>query len=59
MTFFVHSAENEDGNPLPESSSTWQPLVEQLRNVKILANHPPNLWVSLLKPKSPGLLRDL
>lgn len=35
MTFYAHTAEDTDGNRLPERE--WQPLHEHLRNVAALA----------------------
>jgi len=37
MTFYAHTAEDEQGRPLPESSGQWQPLRTHLRNVASLA----------------------
>ncbi len=35
MRFFAHTAEDDQGNRLPEEK--WQPLSEHLRNVALLA----------------------
>jgi HD-GYP domain-containing protein (c-di-GMP phosphodiesterase class II) len=35
MKFFAHTAEDNQGNRLPEEK--WQPLSEHLRNVALLA----------------------
>ena len=32
MTYYAHTAEDPDGNPLPESSGKWQPLADHLPN---------------------------
>lgn len=37
MTFYAHTAEDEQGRPLSESSGQWQPLHIHLRNVAVLA----------------------
>ncbi len=33
MAFYAHTAEDDAGNPLPESSGKWQLLSDHLRNV--------------------------
>jgi hypothetical protein len=33
VTYYAYTAEDPDGNPLPESSGKWQPLSDHLRNV--------------------------
>jgi CRISPR-associated endonuclease/helicase Cas3 len=35
--YYAHTAEDKDGNRLPESSGQWQPLADHLRNVAELA----------------------
>jgi CRISPR-associated endonuclease/helicase Cas3 len=37
MPYFAHTAEDAQGNALPEQSGTWQPLARHLRNVAALA----------------------
>ena len=37
MRYYAHTAEDEHGNRLPESSGTWQPLSDHLQNVATLA----------------------
>src|SRR5437867_3387621 len=37
MKFYAHTAKDEQGKPLPESSGRWQPLAVHLRNVAELA----------------------
>ncbi len=37
MNYYAHTAEDDQGNPLPESSGKWQPLSTHLRNVADLA----------------------
>jgi len=39
MKFFAHTAEDDQGNRLPEEK--WQPLSEHLRNVATLSNNSP------------------
>ena len=39
MKFYAHTAQDKDGNPLPESSGNWQPLNVHLPNVADLAKH--------------------
>lgn len=37
LRYYAHTADDDQGNPLPESSGKWQPLAEHLRNVSELA----------------------
>ncbi|MDP2137903.1 MAG: hypothetical protein Q8J74_08615 [Candidatus Didemnitutus sp.] len=37
MPFYAHTAEDANGQPLPESSGQWQPLADHLKNVADLA----------------------
>lgn len=37
MKYYAHTAEDENGKPLRESSGQWQPLNAHLRNVADLA----------------------
>lgn len=37
VNYYAHTAEDEHGNRLPESSGKWQPLAAHLRNVAALA----------------------
>ncbi len=37
MVYYAHTAEDENGNRLPEESGRWQPLAVHLRNVATLA----------------------
>jgi CRISPR-associated endonuclease/helicase Cas3 len=39
MKYYAHTAEDEQGAPLPESSGKWQPLQAHLRNVAEMAEH--------------------
>ena len=59
MKFYAHTAEDEQGKPLPESSGKWQPLSDHLRNVADLAKtfaRPLGLEV---EAELAGLLHDL
>ena len=37
MNYYAHTAEDEQGNRLPETCGKWQPLARHLRNVADLA----------------------
>ncbi len=37
MPYYAHTADDEHGNRLPESSGKWQPLDVHLRNVASIA----------------------
>ena len=39
MKYYAHTAEDENGKRLPESSGKWQALSTHLRNVAELAGH--------------------
>lgn len=36
IRYYAHTAEDAEGNRLPESSGKWQPLADHLRNVAAL-----------------------
>jgi len=57
--FYAHTAEDEQGRPIPEESGKWQPLSVHLRNVADLAKdfaRPLNLEA---EAELAGLLHDL
>jgi CRISPR-associated endonuclease/helicase Cas3 len=59
VKYYAHTAEGEDGKPLPECSGQWQPLAAHLSNVAELAEKfaaPLNLGT---EAKLAGLLHDL
>jgi hypothetical protein len=59
MNYYAHTAEDENGKPLPEDSGQWQPLRTHLANVAKLAGRfaaPLNLTAEATLA---GLLHDL
>jgi CRISPR-associated endonuclease/helicase Cas3 len=59
MNYYAHTAEDERGNPLPESSGKWQPLNDHLRNVADLAKQFAAPLGLAKKAELVGLLHDL
>lgn len=59
MTYYAHTAEGPDGNPLPESSGKWQPLADHLRNVAKLAARFAAPFRASEEARLAGLLHDL
>ena len=59
MTFYAHTAEDEQGKSLPESSGQWQPLSAHLRNVAQLAEEFAAPLALGREAKLAGLLHDL
>jgi len=57
--FYAHTAEDENGNPLPESSGKWQPLATHLRNVAALARQFAEPMGLAAEAEAAGLLHDL
>jgi CRISPR-associated helicase Cas3/CRISPR-associated endonuclease Cas3-HD len=59
MVYYAHTAEDENGRPLPESSGRWQPLSAHLRNVaELAAEFAAPLGLST-EAELAGLLHDL
>jgi CRISPR-associated helicase Cas3/CRISPR-associated endonuclease Cas3-HD len=59
VTFYAHTAEDPDGNPLPESSGKWQPLSDHLRKVADLAAGFAAPFGASEEARLAGLLHDL
>lgn len=59
MTYYAHTAEDPEGNRLPESSGRWQPLAEHLRNVADLAAQFAATFGASDEARLAGLLHDL
>jgi CRISPR-associated endonuclease/helicase Cas3 len=59
MRYYAHTAEDENGRPLPESSGRWQPLSEHLRNVAALAKQFAEPLGLAAEAELAGLLHDL
>ena len=59
MTFYAHTAEDDDGNRLPESSGRWQPLAVHLRNVAEIASSFAKPFGMEQEAYLAGLLHDL
>jgi CRISPR-associated endonuclease/helicase Cas3 len=59
VTYYAHTAEDPDGNPLPESSGKWQPLATHLRNVADLAADFAAPFGASEEARLAGLLHDL
>ena len=61
MIYYAHTAEDKDGNRLPENSGKWQPLAEHLRNVAELAAQfaAPMGPEAAAEARLAGLLHDL
>ena len=59
MTFYAHTADGHDGNPLPESSGKWQPLADHLRNVADLAAGFAAPFGAADEARLSGLLHDM
>lgn len=59
MTYYAHTAEDAEGNRLPESSGKWQPLAEHLRNVAELAAKFAAPFGASEEARLAGLLHDL
>lgn len=57
--FYAHTAEDEQGVRLPESSGQWQPLAEHLRNVAELAAQFAAPFGASDEARLAGLLHDL
>ena len=57
MKFFAHTAEDDQGNRLPEDN--WQPLSEHLRNVADLAKEFATPLGAAADAELAGLLHDL
>ncbi|HZM05770.1 MAG TPA: CRISPR-associated endonuclease Cas3'', partial [Candidatus Saccharimonadales bacterium] len=57
MKFFAHTAEDDQGNRLPEDK--WQPLSEHLRNVALLAKEFGAPLCLAAEAEQAGLLHDL
>jgi CRISPR-associated helicase Cas3/CRISPR-associated endonuclease Cas3-HD len=59
MTYYAHTAEDENGRPLPESSGKWQLLHDHLRNVAALAEKFAAPFGASAEARLAGLLHDL
>ncbi len=59
MKFYAHTAEEENGNPLPEGSGKWQLLSTHLRNVARLAKQFAMPFGLGEEAELAGLLHDL
>ena len=59
LSYYAHTAEDEHGNPLPESSGKWQPLADHLRNVANLAATFAAPFNASAETHLAGLLHDL
>lgn len=59
MIYYAHTAEDPNGNPLPESSGKWQPLAVHLRNVAELAAKFAGPFSASEEARLAGLLHDL
>jgi len=59
MTYYAHSAEDENGRPLPPESGKWQPLATHLRNVAKLAADFAAPFGAADEARLAGLLHDL
>ena len=59
VTYYAHTAEDERGNPLPESSGKWQPLNLHLRNVAECAKKFAEPFGLAKEAELAGLLHDL
>jgi CRISPR-associated endonuclease/helicase Cas3 len=57
--YYAHTAEDADGNRLPESSGQWQPLADHLRNVADLAAKFAAPFGASDEARLSGLLHDL
>ncbi|MFA6287426.1 MAG: CRISPR-associated helicase Cas3' [Opitutaceae bacterium] len=57
--YYAHTAEDEQGNRLPESSGQWQPLAEHLQNVAKLAAAFAKPFGAEPEAHLAGLLHDL
>jgi len=59
MKFYAHTANDEQGKPLPENSGQWQPLSVHLRNVAGLAKEFAARFALEREAELAGLLHDL
>lgn len=59
MNYYAHTAEDEHGRPLPESSGRWQPLKVHLQNVAALARGFATPLALGEEAELAGLLHDL
>ena len=59
MSYYAHTAEDENGQPLPELSGAWQPLCDHLVNVAKLAAGFAAPFGSSEEAHLAGLLHDL
>ncbi len=59
MIYYAHTAEDENGNRLPENSGRWQLLREHLRNVAVLAAKFATPFGAEKEAHLAGLLHDL
>jgi len=60
VIYYAHTAEDENGEALPESSGKWQPLKEHLRNVADLTKtFSAPLGFDPKEAELAGLLHDL
>ncbi|MBI2496757.1 MAG: CRISPR-associated endonuclease Cas3'' [Opitutae bacterium] len=57
--YYAHTAEDAEGNRLPESSGKWQPLADHLRNVADLAAQFAAPFGASDEARLAGLLHDL
>ncbi len=59
LRYYAHTAEDAEGNRLPEPSGKWQPLAEHLRNVAELAAKFAAPFGASEEARLVGLLHDL
>ena len=59
MTYYAHTALDDEGRPLPESSGRWQPLAVHLRNVATRARQFAEPLGLAAEAELAGLLHDL
>ncbi len=59
MKFYAHTAKDEQGEPLPESSGQWQPMAVHLRNVAALAKQYATPLGLAAEAELAGLFHDL
>ena len=58
MKYYAHTAEDEHGKPLPESSGQWQALAVHLRNVADIAKKSAEPFGLSGEAELAGLLHD-